>query len=65
MSPTNPKVVWGVLSWLVIAAALGVRMGGGRTARRAALATVVGFALVVVSYLLLRAGVAHPGGGFL
>jgi len=65
MSPTNPKVVWGVLTWLVIAASLGVRVGGGRTARRAALATVVGFALVVVSYLLLRAGIAHPGGGFL
>lgn len=65
MSPANPKVVWGVLSWLAFAAALGVRAGGGRTARRAALATVVGFALVVLSYLLLRAGTAHPGGGFL
>jgi HemX protein len=65
MSPANPKVVWGVLSWLAFAAALGVRLGGGRTARRAALATVVGFALVVISYLLLRVSTAHPGGGFL
>jgi HemX protein len=65
MSPANPKVVWGVLSWLAFAAALGARAGGGRTARRAALATVVGFLLVVISYLLLRVGTAHPGGGFL
>lgn len=62
MSPANPKVVWGVLSWLAFAAALGVRAGGGRTARRAALATVVGFTLVVLSYLFLRVGGAHPEG---
>jgi ABC-type uncharacterized transport system permease subunit len=61
MSPANPKVVWGVLSWLAFAAALGVRAGGGRTARRAALATVLSFVLVVISYLVLRVG-AHPGG---
>jgi HemX protein len=65
MSPANPKVVWGVLSWLAFAAALGARAGGGRTAWRAALATVLGFALVVISYLLLRVGTAHPGGSFL
>ena len=65
MAAANPKVVWGVLSWLAFAGALGARAGGGRAARRAALATVVGFALVVVSYLLLRVGTAHPGGGFL
>jgi ABC-type uncharacterized transport system permease subunit len=64
MSPGNPKVVWGVLSWLVFAAALAARAGGGRRARRAALASVVGFAVVVVGYLLLRAA-EGPGGGFL
>jgi HemX protein len=60
----NPKVVWGVLSWLVLATALASRAGGGRPARRAAMATVVGFAVVVVGYLLLRVG-EGPGGGFL
>lgn len=64
MSPGNPKVIWGVLSWLVFAAALGARAGGGRPARRAAMASVVGFAVVVVGYLLLRTG-EGPGGGFL
>ncbi|HEX8696518.1 MAG TPA: cytochrome c biogenesis protein CcsA [Longimicrobium sp.] len=64
MSPGNPKVVWGVLSWLVFAAALAARAGGGRRARRAALASVLGFAVVVVWYLLLRVG-EGSGGGFL
>ncbi|HEU4456244.1 MAG TPA: cytochrome c biogenesis protein CcsA [Longimicrobium sp.] len=64
MSPGHPKVVWGVITWLVFAAALAVRFGEGRPARRAALASVVGFALVVVWYLVLRVS-EGPGGGFL
>ena len=59
----NPKVVWGVLSWIVFAAALGVRAGGGMRELRAAMAAVFGFAVVVVSYVLLR--LATIGGGFL
>ena len=64
LSPGNPKVLWGVVSWLVFAAALAARLGGGRSARRAALASVLGFAVVWVWYLLLRVG-EGPGGGFL
>jgi len=64
MAPGNPKVVWGALTWLVFAAALAARAGGRRPARRAALASVVGFAVVVVGYLVLRVG-EGPGGGFL
>ncbi len=64
MSPGHPKVVWGVITWLVFAAALAVRFGEGRPARRAALASVLGFALVVVWYLVLRVS-EGPGGGFL
>jgi HemX protein len=64
MSMANPKVVWGVITWLVFAAALASRAGGGRRARRAAMASVVGFAVVVVWYLVLRVG-EGPGGGFL
>jgi len=64
MSPGNPKVVWGILSWLVFAAALAARAGGGRPARRAALASVVGFAVVVAGYLVLRVG-ERAGGAFL
>lgn len=64
MSPGHPKVVWGVVTWLVFALALGARAGGGRPARRAAMASVVGFALVVVWYLVLRLG-EGPARGFL
>jgi HemX protein len=64
MSPGNPKVVWGILSWLVFAAALGARLGGGRPARRAALASVVGFAVVLMGYVVLRLSEA-AGGAFL
>ncbi|HET6228942.1 MAG TPA: cytochrome c biogenesis protein CcsA [Longimicrobiaceae bacterium] len=63
LGPGNPKVIWGVLSWLVFAAALAVRAGGGRRGERAAYASVLGFAVVVVSYVLLRAATA--GAGFL
>ena len=58
MSPGNPKVVWGILSWLVFAVALAARAGGGRPARRAALASVVGFAVVLMGYVVLRLGEA-------
>lgn len=64
LSPGNPKVIWGVLTWLVFAGALATRVGTGRPARRAALASVLGFAVVVAGYLLLRSNVTH-GGGFL
>jgi len=64
MSPRNPKVIWGILSWLVFAAALSARAGGGRPARRAAMVSVVGFALVIAGYVVLRIGEA-AGGAFL
>jgi ABC-type uncharacterized transport system permease subunit len=64
MSPGNPKVVWGILSWLVFAGALAARAGGGRPARRAALASVLGFAVVLAGYLVLRVG-ESGGGAFL
>lgn len=62
LDQSNPKVVWAVLSWLVFVAALGSRAGGGLKERRSALTTVVGFSLVIVSYLALR--LVSSGGGF-
>lgn len=64
MGPGNPQVVWGVLSWLLIVAALLARAGGGPRGHRGALASVVAFAVVVVAYVILRVG-AGEGGGFL
>jgi HemX protein len=61
---SNPKVVWAIMSWLIFVGALGVRAGGGVKERRSALASVVGFSLIVVSYLGLRI-VSSSGGFFL
>lgn len=62
LAPGNPQVIWGVLTWLVFAAALWARSGGGRRGHRGAVASVVGFAVVVLAYLVLRIGTSHAGG---
>lgn len=63
-APGNPHVLWGVLSWFVLLAMLTAHRGGGQRGHRAALASVVGFTVVVVSYLLLRLQ-SGDGGAFL
>ena len=60
----NPKVFWAILCWFIFVAALGVRMGDGVKERRSALASVVGFSVIVISYLGLRL-VSSQGGFFL
>jgi HemX protein len=65
MRAGNPKVVLGVLTVAVFVAALASRAGqGAARARRGALASVVGFAVVVVAYVLMRAA-ESSGAGFL
>ena len=64
LDQSNPKVLWAILCWLIFVAALGVRAGGGVKERRSALASVVGFSLIVISYLGLRL-VSSQGGFFL
>jgi ABC-type transport system involved in cytochrome c biogenesis permease subunit len=59
----NPKVMWGVLTWAIFVAALLARRGSGRQGHRAALASVLGFALIVASYVWIR--VQTPGAAFL
>jgi HemX protein len=63
-SPGNPHIVWGVLTWAVILAALLARVGRGRKGHRGALASVLGFFVVVLAFLLLR-GYSPQGGAFL
>ncbi len=53
----DPKVAWAVLTWLTFAAVLAARRGGSRRSRRGALASVVGFAVVVLVYVILRLSV--------
>jgi ABC-type uncharacterized transport system permease subunit len=50
----DPKVLWAILSWGVFVGVLGSRLGGERTEYRGALAAVVGFGLVIGSYVILR-----------
>jgi HemX protein len=58
----DPQVIWGMITWLVFAALLAVRASGGaNTERRAAQASVIGFVVVVVSFIVLR--VFITGGG--
>ncbi len=59
---SNPKVLWAIMSWFIFVVALGVRAGGGVKERRSALASVVGFSVIVISYLGLR--LVSSGGGF-
>ena len=61
---TDPQVIWGMLTWVVFVGVLIARGRGSRHERRGALATVVGFAVVVVSYVVLRFA-ASTGGAFL
>lgn len=62
LAPGNPQVIWGVLTWLVFAAALWARSGGGHRGHRGAVASVVGFAVVVLAYVVLRVGAGRAGG---
>ena len=50
----DPKVIWAVLSWLVFLGIFGARRGKGRTEYRSALAAVIGFGIVIGTYLALR-----------
>lgn len=52
---TDPKILWGMATWLVFIVVLALRrFGGGRRDRRGAMAAVWGFGLVVFSYVILR-----------
>jgi HemX protein len=61
--PGSLKLTWVILSWVVYLVALLARYGGGRRSQRGALASVIGFVVVVVLYVVLRA--QEPGTGFL
>ncbi|TVP78306.1 MAG: hypothetical protein EA352_02235 [Gemmatimonadales bacterium] len=50
----DPKVLWAVLSWFIFVGIIGARRRRGRREYRGAVASVVGFALVIGSYLVLR-----------
>lgn len=51
----DPQVLWGLITWMAFAGVLGARLGGPKSDRRAALASVIGFGIVVLSFVVLRA----------
>ncbi len=63
ISMADPKVIWAVLSWAVFLVVLLLRRGKGRREFRSALASVVGFSVILGSYLVVR--LTTPGTGFL
>jgi len=57
----TPKLVWVVLSWVILLSALLARVGRGQRAERGAMASVIGFVVVVVLYVVLRSQAAQHG----
>lgn len=64
IAPGEPKLVWVIVTWVVFLVAILSRLGGGRPSHRGAVASVVGFVVVVVFYLVIRVQ-ASAGGVFL
>jgi HemX protein len=58
LAMAEPKVAWAVLTWALLAAMLLARRGSG-TEKRGALLSVVGFAVVVVTFIVLRLGLVE------
>jgi ABC-type transport system involved in cytochrome c biogenesis permease subunit len=50
----DPQVLWGAITWVAFAGVLGARLGGPTSNRRAALVSVIGFGIVVLSFVVLR-----------
>jgi HemX protein len=59
--PGSLKLTWVVAIWLVFLSALLARLGAGQKAERGALASVIGFVVVVVLYVVIRAQAAGQG----
>ncbi len=62
---TDPKVVWAIGSWMVFLLSLAARVGRDGSGYRGAAATLVGFLLVVVGYVVLRLTSGATDGLFL
>jgi HemX protein len=57
----DPKVLWAIMSWFVFLGVFLARRGRGSTEYRSALAAVVGFAVIICTYLALRVTASGSG----
>lgn len=55
----DAHLLWGALTWFVVVVALAARLGGSGGDRRGAMASVVGFLVVFLSYVVLRLAMAE------
>lgn len=55
----DPQVIWGVLTWLTFVGLVWARSVGRGRGRRGAVASVVGFVVVIVAYIVLRIATAE------
>jgi HemX protein len=60
-SLVDEQTVWSIFSWAVILCVLFARSGGGRVEQRSAMSGLVGFALIVVSYVVIRVAAGATG----
>lgn len=57
----DPKVIWGVLAWIALLAALHARLSRRRTSRQAAVWNVAGFTVVSLAYFVAKLMVPETG----
>ena len=57
----NLDNIWAIFIWAVILGVLFARSGGGRVEQRSAVAGLVGFVLIVVSYVVIRVAAGATG----
>lgn len=60
MAVDRAKIIWGVLTWLVLGVAVWLRVGRAWHGPRAARATVVGFSVVVLVFVVLKLAFPSP-----
>jgi len=60
-APGVGKLAWVIISWVILLSALLARVGPGRRAERGAMASVIGFVVVVVLYVVLRSQAVQQG----
>jgi len=58
---TDPKIIWSIITWMIYAVLIHYRLSAGLRGRRAALMSIIGFVIVLFTFIGTRhQGSAHP-----